>query len=138
MAAHPSLSSPSLHSLQHLSISQARAVILGYELSVLYSNGSASLISVSTAEPSSQYVHDKMMWRLTSPLKDVSSVNISAYSALGATNRSSLVIPSAGIKTVQTFIKVWKALKAPSLNSQIGDTCNLKYLSLAKVKKKML
>uniref|UniRef100_A0A3Q0RLQ6 Fibronectin type-III domain-containing protein n=1 Tax=Amphilophus citrinellus TaxID=61819 RepID=A0A3Q0RLQ6_AMPCI len=73
----------------------ARGFILGYELRVSYSSGPASLINVSTTEPSSQYVHDKMKWHLTYPLKDVSSVSISAYSTLGATKPSVLVIPSA-------------------------------------------
>lgn len=81
---------------KNLSISQARGFILGYELRVSKSSGSASLINVSTTEPSSQYVHDKTKWRLTYPLKDVSSVSISAYNALGATEPSVLVIPSAG------------------------------------------
>ncbi|XP_030590717.1 interleukin 12 receptor, beta 2a, like [Archocentrus centrarchus] len=81
---------------KNLSISQARGFILGYELRLSYSSGPASLINVSTTEPSSQYVHDKMKWHLTYPLKDVSSVSISAYSTLGATKPSVLVIPSAG------------------------------------------
>ncbi|XP_015240402.1 PREDICTED: interleukin-12 receptor subunit beta-2-like [Cyprinodon variegatus] len=75
---------------KNLSNSQARGYILSYEVTVLYNNGTIQLMNVSTDDPSSLYIFDGMNWRLTSPLKDVSSVNISAYNALGATKASPL------------------------------------------------
>ncbi|KAM4717096.1 interleukin 12 receptor, beta 2a, like isoform 2-T2 [Anableps anableps] len=79
---------------KNLSISQARGYILGYEVTVLYNNGTVQLINVFTDNSSSLFVYDEMKWRLTSSMKDVSSVNVSAYNALGATKASPLHMPT--------------------------------------------
>ncbi|XP_014327005.1 interleukin-12 receptor subunit beta-2-like [Xiphophorus maculatus] len=75
---------------KNLSISQARGYILRYEITVFNINGTKQLINVFTDNPSSLFVYDEMKWRLISSLKDVSSVSVSAYNALGATKASCL------------------------------------------------
>ncbi|XP_023126588.1 interleukin 12 receptor, beta 2a, like [Amphiprion ocellaris] len=81
-----------------LSISPARRLILGYKVRILYNNGTELLKNVSTAEPSSQFMRDDKKWCLDFPLKDVSSVAVSAYNALGATVPSSLAVPKTAGK----------------------------------------
>ncbi|KAM4530641.1 interleukin 12 receptor, beta 2a, like isoform 2-T2 [Odontesthes bonariensis] len=81
---------------KNLSISQARGLILGYEVTVFYNNGTVKVVNVSAVEPSTLSVYDEMMWRLTSSLKDVSSVSVSAYNALGSTDATHLVLPAPG------------------------------------------
>ncbi|XP_022071259.2 interleukin 12 receptor, beta 2a, like [Acanthochromis polyacanthus] len=83
---------------KNLSISQARRPILGYRVRILYNDGTESVKNVSTAEPSSQFMCDDSKWCLDFPLKDVSSVAVSAYNALGATVPSSLVVPKTAGK----------------------------------------
>uniref|UniRef100_A0A146XXN1 Interleukin-12 receptor subunit beta-2 n=1 Tax=Fundulus heteroclitus TaxID=8078 RepID=A0A146XXN1_FUNHE len=81
---------------KNLSLSQARGHILGYEVTVFYSNGTVQLMNVSADEPSSFFFYEDGKWRLTSSLKDVSSVSLSAYNALGATKASPLPMPTPG------------------------------------------
>ncbi|XP_072225124.1 interleukin 12 receptor, beta 2a, like isoform X2 [Leuresthes tenuis] len=81
---------------KNLSISQARGLILGYEVSVFYNNGTVQVVNASAVELSTLSVYDEMMWRLTSSLKDVSSVSVSAYNALGSTDATHLVLPTPG------------------------------------------
>ncbi|XP_008284784.1 interleukin 12 receptor, beta 2a, like isoform X2 [Stegastes partitus] len=78
---------------KNLSNSQARGLILGYEVRIVYNNGTSSLMNMSTAEPSSHLVYDDMKWCLDSPLKDLLSASVSAYNALGATVPSYLAMP---------------------------------------------
>ncbi|XP_041831845.1 interleukin 12 receptor, beta 2a, like [Melanotaenia boesemani] len=79
-----------------LSISQARGLILGHEVKISYNNSSVTLVNESVDETSSLLVHDGLIWRLTTSLKDVSSVSVLAYNALGATSASYLVVPAPG------------------------------------------
>lgn len=44
---------------------------------------------------SSTWVYDERKWYLTTSLKDVSSVNVSAYNAFGATDATHLSMPAA-------------------------------------------
>ncbi|MED6233413.1 hypothetical protein ATANTOWER_011427, partial [Ataeniobius toweri] len=81
---------------KNLSVSQARGYILGYEVKFCYNNGTVQQMNVSTDDPSSLFLYDKMKWRLNLPLKDMSSVNVSAYNALGATKASPLPMPTSG------------------------------------------
>lgn len=81
---------------KNLSFSQARGHILGYEVTVLYNNGTVQLMNVSTDNPSSLFVYDEMKWRLTFSLKNASFVTVSAYNALGATKASRLPTPTPG------------------------------------------
>ncbi|XP_047428092.1 interleukin 12 receptor, beta 2a, like [Mugil cephalus] len=84
---------------KNLSISQARGVILGYNVSILYNNGTVELMDLSTTNQSRQFVCDKKKkCHLTSSLKNASSVTISAYSALGATVPSNILMPTTGIE----------------------------------------
>ncbi|KAK5608335.1 Transportin-2 [Crenichthys baileyi] len=81
---------------KNLSVSQARGYILGYEVTFFYNNGTVQQMNVSTDDPSSLFLYDKMRWRLNLPLKDMSSVSVSAYNALGATKASPLPLPTSG------------------------------------------
>ncbi|CAN9505703.1 unnamed protein product [Ophioblennius macclurei] len=76
--------------------SQALGKILAYEVRISYNNDIPALINVSTINPSSEFVHDGKKWYLTSPLRDVSSVSVSAYNELGATSPSFLPLPLKG------------------------------------------
>ncbi|MEQ2180191.1 hypothetical protein GOODEAATRI_033183, partial [Goodea atripinnis] len=80
----------------NLSVSQARGCILGYEVTFFYNNDTVQQMNVSTDDPSSIFLYDKMKWRLNLPLKDISSVSVSAYNALGTTKASPLPMPTAG------------------------------------------
>lgn len=78
-------------------MSQACALILGYEITLTYSNGTAVLVNVTTAGPRRQLVCDEMQCHFTSSIKDASSVSVSAYSTHGATRPSYLAMPVPGI-----------------------------------------
>ncbi|KAM9392839.1 interleukin 12 receptor, beta 2a, like isoform 2-T2 [Pholidichthys leucotaenia] len=88
---------------KNLSVSQACGFILGFEVTVFFSNKTVEVINVSTVEMSSQYEYNEMKWRLSSSLKNVYSVSVSAYNALGATNSSSIVIPLTGEENDQVL-----------------------------------
>lgn len=60
-------------------------------------NGTEVLVNVSTAEPRDHLVCDEVQCHFTSSLKGVSSVNVSAYNAHGATRPSYLAMPQPGI-----------------------------------------
>ncbi|KAF6734568.1 Interleukin-12 receptor subunit beta-2 [Oryzias melastigma] len=91
---------------KNLSNSQARGFILGYLVTRVYADGTKKQINVSTEASSPLWAHDGRIWRLTSSLKDVVSVSISAYNALGATNPSLLVLPAPGVKENPQKIQV--------------------------------
>uniref|UniRef100_A0A3P9IXX4 Interleukin 12 receptor, beta 2a, like n=1 Tax=Oryzias latipes TaxID=8090 RepID=A0A3P9IXX4_ORYLA len=91
---------------KNLSNSQARGVILGYVATRVYANGTEKQTNVSTKTSSPLWVQDGRIWRLTSSLKDVSSVTISAYNALGATDPSGLVLQALGVKEKAQKIQV--------------------------------
>uniref|UniRef100_A0A3Q1F2G0 Interleukin-12 receptor subunit beta-2-like n=1 Tax=Acanthochromis polyacanthus TaxID=80966 RepID=A0A3Q1F2G0_9TELE len=94
---------------------KARRPILGYRVRILYNDGTESVKNVSTAEPSSQFMCDDSKWCLDFPLKDVSSVAVSAYNALGATVPSSLVVPkTAGISS-SDYSKTMENLSSDNL-----------------------
>ncbi|XP_061568462.1 interleukin 12 receptor, beta 2a, like isoform X2 [Cololabis saira] len=78
---------------KNLSISQGRGLILVYEISIIYSDDNVKQMNVSALESSSLSAYNETMWRLSSSLKDVSTVSVSAYNALGATNATHLVVP---------------------------------------------
>ncbi|XP_068574967.1 interleukin 12 receptor, beta 2a, like [Cebidichthys violaceus] len=77
-----------------LPISQARGLILGYEVRLSYNNGTAVLVNVSTAEPKGRLACEEMQCHFTPSLKNVSSVSVSAYNTLGATVPSDLAMPT--------------------------------------------
>lgn len=79
-----------------LPISQARGLILGYEVRLHYNNGPGKVVNVSTAELNCWLVLEETQCHFTSSLKDASSVNVSAYNALGATVPSNLTMPVPG------------------------------------------
>ncbi|KAM6905336.1 interleukin 12 receptor, beta 2a, like [Xenentodon cancila] len=81
---------------KNLSISQAQGLILVYEIMILYNNNTVKQVNVSALESSSLSVYKETMWRLSSSLKDVSRVSVSAYNAFGATNATDLVMPVKG------------------------------------------
>uniref|UniRef100_A0A1A8DRP1 Interleukin 12 receptor, beta 2a, like n=1 Tax=Nothobranchius kadleci TaxID=1051664 RepID=A0A1A8DRP1_NOTKA len=89
---------------KNLSISEARGFILGYQVTVSYSNGTVKHINVSTVDPSSVWAYDEMKWYLTSSLKRVSSVYVSAYNSIGTGNASHLVVPEPGEHTDDQII----------------------------------
>ncbi|XP_029945102.1 LOW QUALITY PROTEIN: interleukin 12 receptor, beta 2a, like [Salarias fasciatus] len=75
---------------------QARGVILGYEVRISDDKDTPALINVSATDPSRKFVYDGKKWRSTKPLKNVSSVSVSAYNALGATSPSFLPLSLKG------------------------------------------
>ncbi|XP_037544263.1 interleukin 12 receptor, beta 2a, like [Nematolebias whitei] len=79
---------------KNLSISQAHGHILGYDVRVVYHNGTVELINVTTVN-SSSWVYDERKWYLTTSLKDVSFVSVSAYNAFSATDATHLFMPAA-------------------------------------------
>ncbi|XP_017277263.1 interleukin 12 receptor, beta 2a, like [Kryptolebias marmoratus] len=81
---------------KNLSLSQALGFILGFEVRISYGNGTERLINVSAVNSGSLWAYDEGKWRLTTSLEDVSSVSVSAYNALGATNATHLFIPEPG------------------------------------------
>lgn len=88
-------------------MSQACGLILAYEVKLSYSNGSAAVVNVSTAEPGGQLVCDSMQCYLTS--KGASSVSVSAYNAHGPTMPSYLTLQAEGIKCPD-YENVWRAI----------------------------
>ncbi|XP_078140932.1 interleukin 12 receptor, beta 2a, like [Centroberyx gerrardi] len=85
---------------------QAHGRILGYEVNLFYGNGSAALLNVSAAEPSGQLVCDEMRCHLTSSLKGVSAVSVSAYGAHGATSPARLAMPTPGKKNDEQAVRL--------------------------------
>ncbi|XP_063759627.1 interleukin 12 receptor, beta 2a, like isoform X2 [Eleginops maclovinus] len=71
-------------------------LILGYEVKLSYNNGTLEFLNVSTAEPKGLLVCEEIQCHLTSSLKDLSSVSVSAYNAQGATEPSNLTLPMPG------------------------------------------
>ncbi|XP_074513020.1 interleukin 12 receptor, beta 2a, like isoform X2 [Sebastes fasciatus] len=80
---------------KRLPISQARGVILGYGVKLLYNNDTVKVVNVSTAE-SNCWLVEETQCHFTTSLKDASLVSVSAYNALGATVPSSLAMPVPG------------------------------------------
>ncbi|KAI3359256.1 hypothetical protein L3Q82_002775 [Scortum barcoo] len=76
-----------------LSSSQDCGLFLVYEVVLSYHNGTAVTANMSTAERGGQLVCDEKQCHLNSSLKDVSSVNVSAYNVHGATVPSYLTMP---------------------------------------------
>ncbi|XP_051244222.1 interleukin 12 receptor, beta 2a, like [Dicentrarchus labrax] len=91
-----------------LPMSQACDLILGYEVKLFYPNGTTVLVNVSIAEPRGQLVCDETRCHLNSSLKDATSVNVSAYNALGATEPSklTLAIPGININKQDVHLKI--------------------------------
>ncbi|KAF3846472.1 hypothetical protein F7725_003550, partial [Dissostichus mawsoni] len=79
---------------------------MGYEARLSYNNGTLVLLNVSTAEPKGLLVCEEIQCHLTSSLKDVSSVNVSAYNAQGATVPSYLTLPIPGKEQTDQAIHV--------------------------------
>ncbi|XP_026181536.1 interleukin 12 receptor, beta 2a, like [Mastacembelus armatus] len=85
-----------------LPISQGCGLILGYEITLLYSNRTTKVMNVS--EPSSQLVCGEVLCYIPCSLKDVLSVSLSAYNAHGATVPSYLATQIPGkAKNVQVI-----------------------------------
>ncbi|XP_033945011.1 interleukin 12 receptor, beta 2a, like [Pseudochaenichthys georgianus] len=80
-------------------------LILGYEARLSY-NSTLVLLNVSTAEPKGLLVCEEIQCHLTSSLKDVSSVSVSAYNAQGATVPSYLTLPIPGKEKTDQAIHV--------------------------------
>uniref|UniRef100_A0A8C7YWF0 Fibronectin type-III domain-containing protein n=1 Tax=Oryzias sinensis TaxID=183150 RepID=A0A8C7YWF0_9TELE len=95
---------------------KARGVILGYVATRVYANGTEKQTNVSTKTSSPLWVHDGRIWRLTSSLKDVSSVTISAYNALGATDPSRLVLSYFTFEVTQENLTVSWDLSSESFD----------------------
>lgn len=95
MQTHPLLSSACLCPIQTLPISQARGVILGYEVGLVYNTGEMAQMNVPTPGSSDQL--SQLMQYCRTFLKGVSSVSVSALNALGATVPSHLAMPAPGI-----------------------------------------
>ncbi|KAK9534959.1 hypothetical protein VZT92_007372 [Zoarces viviparus] len=89
-----------------LPISQARGLILGYEVRLSYSNGAPVLVNVSTAEPTGRLACEETQCHFTSSLKDVASVSVSAYNARGATKPSYLALPTPGEQKNEQAIRL--------------------------------
>ncbi|XP_075994855.1 interleukin 12 receptor, beta 2a, like isoform X3 [Genypterus blacodes] len=87
--------------------SQACGRILGYEVSLTYSDGTAMLVNLTIAEPSSQLVCEETRCHFNSSLSDV-SVNVSAYSTHGATLPAGLAMPTAGNSEQGIYLKMNK------------------------------
>ncbi|XP_040919211.1 interleukin 12 receptor, beta 2a, like [Toxotes jaculatrix] len=81
---------------KRLPISQACGQILGYEVRLFYSNDTQTLVNVSTAESHGQLCCNEEQCYLNFSLKDVASVNVSAFNALGTTVPSHVVMPIPG------------------------------------------
>ncbi|XP_056143488.1 interleukin 12 receptor, beta 2a, like isoform X2 [Lampris incognitus] len=73
--------------------SQARGLILGYEVKWIHSNGTVLVINASTAETGGQLECGEMQCHLTSSPADVSEVYVSAYSARNSTLPAHLTMP---------------------------------------------
>ncbi|XP_034046165.1 interleukin 12 receptor, beta 2a, like isoform X2 [Thalassophryne amazonica] len=92
----PSTNADCVLTWKMLPVSQSRGHILGYEVRLLYRNGSTAVMNMSAAEPRGQLVCDDMQCHLTSSLKDVSSATVSAYSVHGATLPARVDVPATG------------------------------------------
>ncbi|XP_018527468.1 interleukin 12 receptor, beta 2a, like [Lates calcarifer] len=77
-----------------LPISQARGVILEYQVRLVYNTGKMVPMNVPTPGSSGQL--SQLMQYCRTFLKDVSSVSVSAFNALGATVPSHLAMPAPG------------------------------------------
>lgn len=82
-----------MSSHQKLPKSQECCLILGYEVKLEFCNGTLMLMNLSTVGSNSQLVCDGMQCYLSSSLKNVSSISISAYNDHGATEPSHLAMP---------------------------------------------
>lgn len=94
---------------ENLAVSQTCSV-QGYNVSLFYKNGSA----VFTTEESDQLC-DEMRCHLNTSLKDVSSFNVSAFNAHGATQPSHLVLPKRSIACQETHMSKEDNKKAINL-----------------------
>lgn len=56
-----------------------------------------------TTVNSSSWVYDERKWYLTTSLKDVSFVNVSAYNTFGATDATDLFMPAAPGNSLPEF-----------------------------------
>ncbi|KAF7658629.1 hypothetical protein LDENG_00010260 [Lucifuga dentata] len=83
---------------------QACGHILGYEVGLTYSNGTAVLVNLSIAKPRDQLVCDKMQCHFTSSLNGVSSMNVSAFRANGATLPAHLAMPVPGEENAEQAV----------------------------------
>ncbi|KAL3053893.1 hypothetical protein OYC64_006255 [Pagothenia borchgrevinki] len=81
-------------------------LILGYEARLSYNIDTLVLLNVSTAEPKGLLVCEEIQCHLTSSLKDVSSVSVSAYNAQGASVPSNLTLPIPGKEKTDQAIHV--------------------------------
>ncbi|XP_016896325.2 interleukin 12 receptor, beta 2a, like isoform X3 [Cynoglossus semilaevis] len=71
----------------------ARGVIMAYEVVLFYSNGTSVLLNVFTPDPKGLLTCSEMQCYFNCSLKDISSVNVSALNAHGATVPSHLKMP---------------------------------------------
>ncbi|XP_068193973.1 interleukin 12 receptor, beta 2a, like [Antennarius striatus] len=81
---------------KRLPVSQACGVILGYEVTLLYKNGTAVLVNVSRVKPRHHLLCDEKICCFTVAFKTGSSASVSAYNAHGATVPSYFVVPFSG------------------------------------------
>ncbi|XP_061740993.1 interleukin 12 receptor, beta 2a, like isoform X2 [Nerophis ophidion] len=95
----PATNSDCVMTWKMLPISQAHGHILGYEWT-LSKHGNDEFFNVSTAEPMGWLVCHEMQCYVNFSLKNVTSVNISAYNAHGSTEPSYLALPTTGPRGV--------------------------------------
>ncbi|XP_028312123.1 interleukin-6 receptor subunit beta-like [Gouania willdenowi] len=81
---------------KRLPASLARGPVLTYEITLLYMNGSIEQMNASTANSSRHFASGEEMWFLRSPLKNVSSVSVTAFNSFGATAPAFLAMPLTG------------------------------------------
>ncbi|XP_034449120.1 interleukin 12 receptor, beta 2a, like isoform X1 [Hippoglossus hippoglossus] len=87
-----------------LPLSQACGAIVGYKVKLFYNNSTWRLLNLSPAETRGLLLCNEKQCRLTSSLKDVSSVSASALNSRGATAPSHLAMQTQGkdedVKTI--------------------------------------
>ncbi|XP_029996055.1 interleukin 12 receptor, beta 2a, like isoform X2 [Sphaeramia orbicularis] len=113
---------------KRLPISHACGDILGYEVRLFYNSSTEKLLNEPAAEPMVHLVCDEMQCHLNYSLKGVSSVNVSAYNALGATFPTHLDLPMSGEENNDQAIELEMKEKSLTVSwdvtSQLSD--NLK------------
>ncbi|XP_035471460.2 interleukin 12 receptor, beta 2a, like isoform X1 [Scophthalmus maximus] len=109
-----------------LPMSRACGVILGYEVTLFHNDGTPVLLNFSTSEPRDKLLCHEMQCHLTSSLKDVSSVNVSAFNAWGVTVPSHLALPAPGFLHTYTLDS---SLPGTAFEFQVLCACSIGLIS---------
>ncbi|XP_038842108.1 interleukin-6 receptor subunit beta-like [Salvelinus namaycush] len=72
--------------------------VLGYVVTLSYSNGTVAVVNVSMSEPGDLCVCQEKRCRFTPSLRGVSGVDVSVYNSQGATKPAPLALPTSGLQ----------------------------------------